>query len=263
MDGQSCVTINPRTLWIIDNHTRNAEIGELVSVLSVHFLLQDADIFRRAFAFERLGIRFLPQVLDVLFPLFLRVQHRRLFCRVELRQTRIHGEPLGSDDLVDLPPFPRVGFEQVSHQSLHLRADDVHHFRAELPLSVGLLFVQSFYVSVVERHRLVEHYVEDHPQGPDVGDLGVVRRALEDLGGGVRERAAVSVAGQAFAVGVGHVSGESKIGHFEIVVARDEGVFALQVSVSDLHVVQILHGEGQLAEPHSRLGPPRWTPSSR
>ena len=73
-------------------------------------------------------------------------------------------------------------------------AENVGDSGAELVPPVELLVVESVDVSVVERHGLVEHDEEHHAQGPHVGDAGVVVVPAQDLGRGVRQRAAVGAA---------------------------------------------------------------------
>lgn len=72
---------------------------------------------------------------------------------------------------------------------------------------------------IVERQRAVYHGVEHHAYGPDVGHVGLVRYALQDLRGRVRVTAAEGVAGLYLAVLFDHVvSGKTKVRQLDVVI---------------------------------------------
>uniref|UniRef100_A0A9L0K7F7 Uncharacterized protein n=1 Tax=Equus asinus TaxID=9793 RepID=A0A9L0K7F7_EQUAS len=108
-------------------------------------------------------------------------------------------------------------------------------------------------VRVVEGHAPGDHDVEHDAQAPYVILLGVVGDAQEYLGRGVGGRAAVGGAQVGVAV---CLAAEAEVGELDAALVRaQQHVFALEVAVDQVVVVQVAHGSGDLCEEVSRLPP--------
>lgn len=93
--------------------------------------------------------------------------------------------------------------------------------------------LQPAHVVPVERHGGRRHEVQQDAQRPDVGEVPAVTLVLEELGRGVRRRAAEvgeQVAGAA-------LGAEAKVPDLDAVAGGEEDVLRLQVSVDDVVVV--------------------------
>lgn len=161
--------------------------------------------------------------------------------------------PLVLRDPVQVQSERQVGLQQGTDQWLRRQRDLVPDLRPEHPVLGQLVAQQLRHVRVVEGHGGVQHHEHYYSQRPHVGQFRVVRRSLDDFGGGVGGRAAVRGAEQAPVVGVDAVAGEAEVGYFDVVLARQQHVLALEVAVGDVQAVQVLQPADHLFEPDFRL----------
>ena len=109
-----------------------------------------------------------------------------------------------------------------------------------------LLLGHAVDVSVVEGHAAGHHHIEHHPQAPHVVLLGVVGDAHQHLWGSVGCRPAEGSAHVRVAV---DLLAKTKVSEFcPAAVSGKQHVLALQISVRQVAVVQVLHGPHNLHE---------------
>ena len=109
----------------------------------------------------------------------------------------------------------------------------------ELVVAIHDLLVDAQGVVVVERRVARKHFEDQHAQRPPVDEL-VVALALDDLWSQVLRRAAE---------GVGAVAddlGKAEVGDLDVSLLVDEEVLRLEVSVGDVHGVEVLECEHDL-----------------
>lgn len=108
----------------------------------------------------------------------------------------------------------------MPHDGFGRRGDRVAHARPKNPVPGHLVLQEFSQVGIVKGHGSVQHYEEDYPQRPNVGEFRVVRSAVDDFRSCIRRRTAVGLAEHPAALGVDAEAREAEVGEFYVEPAR-------------------------------------------